>query len=112
MQIAQRDPLRAEHLRSKLEDQPWREVAEFAAYGCQIESLSLKPWQSPPIHIDENADEPDSTEREPNTAGRKLLRRMLANKISRFEPDPLAALQRAKRKRKPPSVKAALRGKR
>jgi hypothetical protein len=43
MQIAQRDPLRAEHLASKLEDEPWIEVAEFAAYCCQIESLSLKP---------------------------------------------------------------------
>ena len=30
MEIAQRDPLCAELLRRKLEDEPWREVAEFA----------------------------------------------------------------------------------
>jgi hypothetical protein len=51
----QRDPLSAEHLASKLKDEPWREVAEFAAYSCQIESLSLKPWQDPPVSIDEDA---------------------------------------------------------
>ena len=98
MEIAQRDPLSAKHLRSKLEDQPWREVAEFAAYSCQIDALSLKPWQSPPIHIDEDADEPDSAEREPDTAARKLLRRMLAAGVSRYDPNPLAALAGAKRR--------------
>ena len=96
MKIAQRDPLRTEHLRSKLEDEPWIEVAEFASYSCQIESLSLKPWQSPPCHIDEDA-VPDNDDREPDTVGRKLLRQMLANNISRFEPDPLTALRRVKR---------------
>ena len=98
MKIAQRDPLRTEHLRSKLEDEPWIEVAEFAAYGCQIESLSLKPWQSPPCHIDENADAPDDADREPDTVGRKLLRQMLRAGVSRFDPDPLKALAGAKRK--------------
>ena len=97
MEIAQRDPLRAEHLRSKLEDEPWIEVAEFAAYSCQIESLSLKPWQSPPVHIDEDAIEPNSAEREPNTAARKLLRQMLRAGVSRYEPDPLTALRCRKR---------------
>lgn len=92
MQIAQRDPLRAELLQAKLADEEWREVAEFAAYSCQIESLSLKPWQEPPVNIDEDADEPDTAEREPDTAARKLLRRMLAAGVSRFDPDPLAAL--------------------
>ena len=100
MAIAQREPQRAEHLASKLEDEDWREVAEFAAYGCQIESLGLKPWQSPPVHIDENADEPDNAEREPDTVGRKLLRQMLRAGVSRYEPDPLAALQQANKRRR------------
>jgi hypothetical protein len=99
MQIAQRDPLRAEQLQKKLEDEEWTEVAMFAAYGCQIESLSLRPWQSPPAHIDENADEPENPEREPDTAARKLLRRMLRAGVSRFDPDPLTALQRAAKRR-------------
>jgi hypothetical protein len=101
MKIAQRDPLRAEHLRSKLEDQPWREVAEFAAYSCQIDALSLKPWQDPPVIIDEDADEPNnSADRAPNTAARKLLRQMLRAGVSRYEPDPLTALRQAARKRR------------
>ena len=76
------------------------DVAEFAAYSCQIKSLSLKPWQSPPVHEDEDADEPDNAERESDTAARKLLRRMLRAGVSRFDPDPLAALERANRKGK------------
>ena len=92
MQIAQRDPLRKEQLQSKLEDEEWTETATFAAYSCQIESLSLKPWQSPPCQIDEDADEPDNAEREPDTVGRKLLRQMLRAGVSRYDPDPLAAL--------------------
>ena len=98
MQIAQRDPLRAEQLQKKLEDEPWREVAEFAAYCCQIDALSLKPWQDPPVNIDEDADEPNNPARVSNTAARKLLRRMLAAGVSRFEPDPLKALAGAKRR--------------
>ena len=98
MQIAQRDPLRAEHLASKLEDEPWIEVAEFAAYCCQIESLSLKPWQSPPVHVDENANEPNNPARESDSAARRLLRQMLAAGVSRYDPDPLKALAGAKRR--------------
>jgi hypothetical protein len=96
----QRDPLSAEHLASKLKDEPWREVAEFAAYSCQIESLSLKPWQDPPVSIDEDADEPDNAERASNTAARKLLRQMLRAGVSRYEPDPLTALRRVNKRRR------------
>ena len=35
-------------------------------------------------HIDEDADEPDSAEREPNTAARKLLRQMLRAGVVRM----------------------------
>ena len=41
MQIAQRDPLRAEQLQAKLGDEKWRDVAEFAAYSCQIQFVIL-----------------------------------------------------------------------
>lgn len=103
MQIAQRDPLRAAQLQSKLKDEPWIEVAEFASYSCQIHALNLKPWESPPCHADE--DDPDPQDK----AAQYLLRQMLAAGVSRFDPDPLAALEHAKRKLS--SVKAALRGK-
>ena len=41
---------------------------------------------------------PDNAARESNAAGRNLLRQMLAAGLSRYEPDPLAALRKAKRK--------------
>ena len=91
MQIAQRDPLRAEQLQAKLGDEEWRDVAEFAAYSCQIESLSLKPWQDPPCVADE-----DDLDKRDKAA--ELLRRMLAAAVSRYDPDPLTALAGAKRR--------------
>ena len=89
MQIAiRRDPGRAQQLQSKLQDEPWREVAEFAAYGCQMHALSLRPWRDPPCHADEDETKPR------DKAAQRLLRKMLAAGVSRYEPDPLAALER------------------
>ena len=92
MQIAQRDPLRSEQLQKKLEDDEWREVAEFASYHCQIHALNLKPWEDPPCTEDE--DDPTPRDR----SAQALLRRMLRGGVSRYEPDPLAALAEAKRR--------------
>src|SRR5262245_4461299 len=88
MEIAQRDPGRADQLQSKLRDEPWHEVAEFAAYSCQIDALHLKPWQQPPCIVDE--DDPDEKDKD----AQGLLRKMLAAGISRYEPDPMAALRK------------------
>jgi hypothetical protein len=60
----------------------WREKAEVAAGRCQRNSLRLKPREDPPWWANEN---------DPGPAG-ALLRRMLAARVSRFEPDPIAAL--------------------
>jgi hypothetical protein len=65
----------------------WEEVAEAAAYHFQIERLELKPWEDPPCLGDEDGNGPADV----------LLRRMLAAGISRYHPDPLAALREAKR---------------
>jgi hypothetical protein len=87
MEIAQRDPDRAEQLQSMLRHRDWTEVAEFASHCCQYRSLHLRPWQSPPSAVDE--DDPDEDDR----AAQKLLRRMLAAGVSRYDPDPLRALK-------------------
>ena len=92
MKIAGRDELRLEQLQGMLQERPWRDVAEFAAYCVQMESLRLRPWRDPPMHADE--DHPDP--RDPDA--QELLRRMLEAGISRFEPDPLAALAKAQKK--------------
>jgi hypothetical protein len=52
MAIASRDPDRADQLKSKLADTPWVKVAQFAAFCCQTDALSLKLWDTPPCYGD------------------------------------------------------------
>lgn len=95
MQRAARDPEMAEFLKCKLDGERmadgagwaipparWEDAAQSAAYSCQIAALKLKPWETPPCFADEDGADP----------GDVLLRKMLAAKISRWHPDPLAAL--------------------
>jgi|GEM_PF-1692666 hypothetical protein len=74
-----------------LEKQPWEQVAKFAAHVCQTKSLHLMPWQDPPMYGNVDLSWRDSQ-------AEKLLQKMLALGISKFEPDPLAAIVAAKRK--------------
>ena len=87
MAIAMRDPARADQLNSMLEDDPWEEVAAFAADCCQTAALQLQPWQDPPCVA--SADDPDERDK----GAQKLLRKMLAAGLSRYHPDPMAALK-------------------
>ena len=82
---------RAEQIASMLEDRDrtWFEVASFAAFSAQCRSLALQPWESPPCIADGFHGD---------ASARKLLRQMLAAGISRYHPDPLGALEEAKRK--------------
>src|SRR5262245_8016292 len=89
MEIACRDPQTKVHIEEMLEHNDWREVAEFAAFACQSRSLNVQPWEAvPSMNIDPDGDDPRYN------GARKLLRRMLANGVSRYHPDPLAALSR------------------
>src|SRR5262245_46369034 len=89
MEEAMADPLRKQQLLSMLQNEPWEKVAQFAAYCCQGQNLKLKPWQRPPCHcyLDEEA-----TALACNKKAYRLLRRMLNAGISRWHPNPLAAL--------------------
>jgi hypothetical protein len=77
--------------------QSFEETGETAAYYCQCKALRLKPWQSPPMYAQPRADGPDD-----GSAGWKraelLAYRLLTAGLSKFEPDPLDALERAERK--------------
>jgi hypothetical protein len=89
---------RAKQIDSMLADRPWEGVAQFAAYSAQNRSLGLMPWQSPPCHarlsdLDKPFDDPRG-ERE----SAELLRRLLDAGLSRFEPDPLAAIAEAEQR--------------
>jgi hypothetical protein len=86
-----------DQLDEMLREKPWREVGEFAAYSAQCHSLRLKPWQTPPTEIGD----PDlvlAHTRDDHRGYRsaaRLLKRLLDARLSRFEPDPLAALANA-----------------
>jgi hypothetical protein len=98
MTMARKDPLRARQLDGMLAaGRSWQEVAEFAAYSCQFDTLRLKPWETPPIDAD---DTPGAAARdrfgyftEPKAVA--LLKRMKAAGVPRCYPDPMAALAEA-----------------
>jgi len=85
-------PARSHQIDSKLEDEPWEEVVRFAAFCCQGRSLHLMPWDLPPCCASEGDDSDIDAE------AVKLLRKMLAAGVSRWHPDPMAAIEEAKRK--------------
>lgn len=65
----------------------WLDLAIGAAFRCQMAALGLSPWQSPPMYGD--IDQP-RLDRNAN----ELLQRMLDAGLSRYEPSPIAALER------------------
>ena len=78
--------------------QSFAETGETACYFCQTKALRLKPWQSPPMYAAARTDGHDN-----GSGGWKvaelLAHRLLAAGLSRFEPDPLGALERVERER-------------
>jgi hypothetical protein len=45
------DPEHAEHFAELLRKRSWFDVALTACYECQITSLRLMPWMTPPCYI-------------------------------------------------------------
>jgi hypothetical protein len=78
-----------------LQDRDFWEVAMFAADCAQTKALRLKPWQIAPRWASPDDVTAATTERR---EAAKLLRKMLATGVSRYHPDPLAAIEEAKRK--------------
>jgi hypothetical protein len=64
----------------------WIEAGESAAYSCQVRVLGLKPWQSPPCYGDAQPGHDGHAD------AAVLLKRLLDAGLSRWEPDPVAAL--------------------
>ena len=88
LEIAKRD----RETRELMAEKPLNEAMEAAAYHCQHAALNLKTWQEPPCVEDES----DPNPRDPGA--QKLLGEMLQANISRYEPDPMAALRRVNRR--------------
>jgi hypothetical protein len=80
-----------------LKERDWFSVATLAAYGMQCERLGLRPWQTPPCELGD----PDAYElmRDDDHRGlraaARLVKRLRAAGLSRYEPDPLHALEAA-----------------
>lgn len=90
LEAVKADPEYSAHLQLQLDDgEPWEDVACSAAYHAQIRALRLKPWQSPPMYGDVGGPE--------QSQARKLLDRMLAAGVSRYHPNPLAALKQVEK---------------
>ena len=90
-----RDYATRQQIDSKLASEPWLEVAKFAAYGCQCSALHLKPWQPPPCWAEVDDQDNEAGPISGRRAAAELLRKMLSLRISRWHPDPLAAIEAA-----------------
>ena len=87
---------RKQQIEDMLATRTWLETAKFAAYSLQILHLEIKPWQVVPCDVMPDAvDAPGDEMRHVGSAAR-IVRRLLAAGLSRYEGDPLAALERAK----------------
>jgi hypothetical protein len=76
---------------SKLAEEGWFGCAWSCAHDQQCKALNLFPWQSPPCDVDEG----DIGIHD--FGGAKLLKRMLAHGVSRYDPTPLDAIAAARR---------------
>jgi hypothetical protein len=83
-----------------LAEKPWVEAAMDAARICQETALNLKPWECwPPCDVEiDSTDEPGLQHRSISKSA-ALLRRMLACGVSKYHPDPLAAIREAESSR-------------
>jgi hypothetical protein len=89
---------RAQQIFDMLSSRPWETVAKFASYSSQIESLGLPPWQDPPCYARLcNLAKPFGDPRGERESA-EILRRMISNNLSRFEPDPLRAIAEAEQR--------------
>lgn len=93
VEVASGDRLRKEQLDWKVENDGWLDAAVFASYICQGDALRLKPWELPPLY---GGPLPGDTGlvRSSGLQAKRLLERMLAAGLSRYEPDPVGALRR------------------
>jgi hypothetical protein len=87
----------------KLKDEPWLEVAQFATARCQAIALHLSPWECwPPCAVEVGETDAPGFEHRGISQSAQLLKRMLKANLSRYEPDPLTALQEAEARRGDP----------
>jgi hypothetical protein len=87
-----RNEARKKQIDSMLCDRDWETVAEFASYSVQRDALRLKPWQFAPCEVDIGDIDAPGYEHRGAAPAAELLQQLLAAGLSRWEPDPVTAL--------------------
>jgi hypothetical protein len=85
-----------------LEDYEWIEAGLSAAYSCQWDALQLKIDEITPCFIldpDEVLAIPQTRHNHGEHQAAQLLKQMLACSVSRYHPDPVAAIADANRRK-------------
>jgi hypothetical protein len=72
--------------------EPWEKIGRSAASVCQCRALKLAPWQTAPHQAEPNQVDEAGFEYRGTAVASALLGKLLAAGLSRFEPDPIAAL--------------------
>jgi hypothetical protein len=78
--------------------EPWADIAHHAALSCQIQSMGLKSWQVAPCEVEINQTDPPGDEHHRTRHASLTLGRLLHRGLSRWEPNPPAALAAAEAK--------------
>jgi hypothetical protein len=86
LKLARAEPEYCEQLERKAAAECWEKAAQFASYCLQIDNLGLRPWMDPPCYA----------EVRPDAEALKILLKLLGAGLSRYEPDPIAALAEAR----------------
>jgi hypothetical protein len=108
------DVITREQIDTALIEKGYASAAKYGCYCRQDRALQLKPWETPICWIRTAEADLDalikSLPKGPDQCGYRraalLLRRLLRHGLSRFEPDPLNAIERAEaeaKKRRPKS---------
>ena len=92
--------LRPDLIDRYLAEKPWLEAAIDASHICQETKLNLRPWQCwPPCAVDVDDNDKPGLEHRGIRNSAALLRKMLSLGISRWHPDPIAAIEAAEAER-------------
>jgi hypothetical protein len=96
-----RGPRDAEHIDAKLTREGCKEAGKFASFSAQCRMLRLPPWATVPCYLLDDVDAvlaggDDGIRGNYNAA--VLLKRMERHGISRWHPDPIAALREAEKR--------------
>jgi Arc/MetJ family transcription regulator len=88
----------------------WKRAARYCCYARQDIALHLKPWMTPPCWLRTDDDVAAALAQPYGVDGKRaageLVQRLLVNGLSRYEPDPLRALEQAERPRRDERVVA------